>query len=233
MNAKHKKISMGAAAASLTTVALAMGVAPGVGVAAPVATGNLSTRPAPVDATPYSLSCSSMTLKITFSPALTNSPASGNVTMTLKNVATGCTTAAPAAGGPPVSVASVKGSGKLTLPNASCSSLVGGGFLGGTMTLKIERTTGTAKLSSGPSLVTFGSFSGGVDPATGGLTLGLPGSVVGLPAVQSTGSFSGVDGGRSDALSITDGTFATDQQQCAAHGGLKSLTFGGGTMSLG
>ena len=233
MTTAHKSVPIGVAAASLTAVALAMGVSPGVGVAAPVATGTPATRPAPVDAAMDTLNCSSMTAKVTFSPGLTNSPASGSVSMTMKEVFRGCTAAPPPSGGPPVTIASGQATASLTFPGGSCAGLESGGIVGGTMTFKFKTATGTARLSSGPSLVAFGSFDGGVDAASGALTLGLPGLAAGLPAVQSTGSFSGVDGGRSSALGITDGTFMTDKDRCGARGGLKSLHFGSGSAFLG
>ncbi len=197
-----------------------------------MATGSPSTASTPVDATPDTLTCGTVTGKIEFSPALTNTPATRDVKVSMKLGIRGCAAAPPPAGGPPVSIASAKATGSLSLPNASCTSLGQGGIAGGSMTFKFKTTPRTAKLSSGPS-VTFGSFSGGVLATDGSLTIGLPGAIVGLPAVQSTGSFSGLDAGSSSKLSITDGTFMTVKIECGSHSGLKSLAFGDGSLLHG
>jgi hypothetical protein len=67
----------------------------------------------------------------------------------------------------------------------------------------------------------------------GDLSLAFPGTAVGLPAVQVTGPFAGLDGGASSHLTITDGTFMTRKLECGDPKGLKSLTFGDGSLSLG
>ena len=78
----------------------------------------------------------------------------------------------------------------------------------------------------------MGSYSGSVN-AHGVLSLVLPGTAVGLPAVQVTGPFAGLDGGASSHQAITDGTLMTRNIEGTSAKGLKSLTFGDGSVSLG
>ncbi len=148
MSGKTRKIAWGTAGVSLTTVALAMGVSSGASVASPVATAH-STK---VDATDYTLSCTSITTKIDIGTALTTSGSGGPTKVTMKLGIQGCTASPPPAGGPAVSVKSAKGTLTFSLPNNSCQGFIDGGGFAGTMTMKFVTPSGAPKRRPLPGL---------------------------------------------------------------------------------
>jgi hypothetical protein len=217
-----QKTSFGAAALSLTSIALAAGVPTGTTVAsATAATGT----PPPVNAADYTLSCGMVSGKIGFSPGLTDK-STGPISLKVKVKATDCTASPPPSGGPPVTISKLSMFGSLALPyGTGCS---GSAFrtLTGSLTMKAKTAPGSAKLSvqSGPDLVKWGSWSWSCSTA-GTLSVTFPAAVVGvqLPAVQVSGPFAGTDGGTSSKLVFTDGTFSA--RKLSSPGGVKIVKF--------
>jgi hypothetical protein len=218
VNAKQKT-SLGAAALSLTSIALAAGVPSGSSVAA--ATGS----PPPVNAADYSLSCGTVSGKIGFSPGLTDK-STGPMSLTVKIKGASCTASPPPSGGPPVSISKVAMSGSLSLAYGTGCSGSAYRTLGGSLTAKFKTAHGSAQLStqSGPALVQWGSWSW-VCSTAGTLSVTFPAAVVGaqLPAVAVSGPFAGTDGGSSSKIVFNGGTFSA--AKLSSPGGVKSVKF--------
>ena len=225
-------VTVALAVVSLTAVGLALAAPSGAGAVARAGRGHRPDTAAPVDAGTDTLVCGTVSGTIRFTPALRASPAAGAVKVTLKLGVRGCTASAADPGGSPVSIASARATGVLRVTRASCTSLEDADATGGTVEFRFTTTPGSAPLSSGPTEVTFGSFSGTLLATRGSFTMGLPGAGAGLPAVQSSGSFVGPDGGRFATLSLTDESFVA-AGGCGGRSGVKSLTIGAGLLDLG
>ncbi len=221
MGAIPKKRSV--AGASLTGVALAAGIAwgPGAGVA-----GAMSAKPT-IDATHDSIVCSSITAKVKFDRPLRvggTGTVGAKITAKIEN----CTASDPTGAAPPM-IAEGKLTGRVMLSGSDCSS-IGTYALTGSMTMKWKTAKGTPKLSSGESMLSNIYLTGNVDPASGTLSERAP---VGVPAVQSTGSFAGTDGGASSNVGFADGSLVTWKYKCDKPGGAKKLSFGDGSVRIG
>lgn len=221
MNAKQRT-SLGVAAMSMSSIALAAGVGSDPGSAAPVAARGTVV---PVNANDYTLSCGTVSGKVGFSPGLTDK-SNGPISLTVKIKATNCTASPPPAGGPPVSVSKVTMSGALGLPNgASCS---GSAYrtLTGALTIKEKTARGSAKLANaGPNQIIWGSWSWVCNRA-GTVSVwfpSVPQAGVQLPAVQLSGPFAGTDGGASSKADLFGGTFPSSK--LSSPGGVRSVIY--------
>jgi hypothetical protein len=219
-----KKASLGAAALSMTSIALAAGVPSSTSVAGAAGTNGL--QPPPVNANDYSLSCGTVAGKIGFSPGLTYKE-TGPIALAIKIKATDCTASPPLAGGPPLNISKVTMSGALGLPNgASCS---GSAYrtLTGALTMKYKTAHGSAKVAAepGPINIIWGSWSWVCSPA-GSVSVWFP-SVpqvgVQLPGVQLSGPFAGGDGGASSKIVLFGGTFSSSK--LSSPGGVRSVIY--------
>jgi hypothetical protein len=213
-----QKSSLGAAALSMTSIALAAGVPSSSTVAA------AGTTPPPVNASDYTLSCGTVSGKVGFSPGLTDKP-SGMLTEKWKIKATNCTATPPPSGGPPVNITMVAMSGVVTLPNGdSCPGFADGSMIGG-LTEKWKTAHGSAKLSN-PSLaqINWGDWSWGCT-STGTASVTLPAIQAGVqfPAPQVSGPFAGTDGGASSKLVLNGGTFSS--RKLSSPGGVRSVIY--------
>jgi len=227
-----KKASLGVAALSMTSIALAAGVPSVPGVAATPTNGTVL----PINLSEYSLSCATVSGKIGFTPGLTLQQPYGAVSLTAKIKAADCTASPPpaAAGGPAVGISNVVISGALQLPYGAMCAGTAYRTLTGALTAKIKTAHGFVA-TSGPAQVIPGSWSWDCS-STGTLSVTLPAVVPGvqLPAVQVTGSFAGTDGGASSQIVFNGCTFSS--KKLSSPGGVKSVKCGempGNSLFLG
>ena len=191
------------------------------------------TKPPPVDASHYTVSCANFVGVMRFRPRIWGAvgPFTGNV----KGTVEGCT-ATPSGGGTPVSIADGKVSGpltfELTTDQSDCDAMTGfpDGTVyptSGTLTIAWKTAKKTPTLSSGDSVIqptNLITHSGG-----GNAELSVPGSPGG---VSSTGSFEGTDGGDSDSFSFGVESVGTVFRQCFDHPGITHLSFEGDPLDL-
>jgi hypothetical protein len=194
----------------------------------------------PVDATNYTMNCSSVSGTMKFSPSYRTFHegvfAAGSYTTTVRARLSGCT-ATPTAGGAPISVSSGKVTGSfVSVTDGSCFDTdyveVAPGFLIPEWypLLYPDNPTGpgqlttswrtSPKLSSGNTVTTVNSALGGT--AGSEALFAIPSA---LPD-QSAGSFSGTDGGASSLMS-TEAPLAGLTTACASRNGLKGIRVAG------
>jgi hypothetical protein len=179
------------------------------------ATGGLaSAGGVTVNATTYSISCTGLTGSAKFNPGLMLTTGSPTETVSLKAALSGCT-ATPSGGG--AAITSISGSASGTIhsdASAGCTGLNGAATDTGTLTVKWKATP---KLSSGSTVFSVNTVTGGTDPGsatTPQFVLSSPNSV--------SGSFQGSDGGASSV--ITADSTSNEGAVVAACGGKKGLT---------
>ena len=156
------------------------------------ATGSLAGAAAPkVDATHYTMNCTSITAAAKFNPPLTTNggPASNEATA-ISGSASGCT-ATPSAGGTPITVTGVKIKG--TINDATSTHTCGGLVTPTTETGSLTgKTAATPKLLSASAVINPTSVTGGVG-ADGNATFSLS------YGAATSGPFQGSDNGTSSS----------------------------------
>jgi hypothetical protein len=190
--------------------------------------------PPPVNATSYTVTCSSFSGSLHFNP-----PARSNVgpfSGSIGGKVAGCT-AEPNGGGTPVDIASGKVTGPITFDvttdQSDCSVFLGTGDTpvvfpaNATLTIVWKMAKGTPALSSGNSVIQLANV---VSQSENPVSLSAPGSPGG---VNGTGSFAGTDGGASDSLTFDGESSSTVFGQCFSRPGMHRLTFGGTPLDLG
>ena len=171
-----------------------------------LATSSVTSAGVGVNATNYSVSCTSITGVQGFNPRLSNTPALE--TSTFKAKLSGCT-AVPTAGGLAVTIirASIVGSFHWSSPT-SCTALAGTSFPTGNLVVSWRTSP---RLSSGPTVIPVASFTGEPDLAVAWV------NVRGAP--PATGSFQGTDGGSSDSIVYSSiDTLVTIMSKCSGPG---------------
>jgi hypothetical protein len=206
---------LGVAAASLTGVALAMGV--------PSGAATPSSGTTPVDADGYTLSCSAVSGDLAFSPHLKTIMGSGTITEKWKVHLAGCSAGSPA-GGAPVVITDGTISGTIAVADQGCEAVVAGSGTQGTLTAKFKTAPGTSPLTVKIATLDVSSARAVTD-AAGNYQLDL--------GVTQTGAFSGTDGGTGDVIQLTGPSYLTVKGECTARAGLARVTFGDGSVQLG
>jgi hypothetical protein len=176
--------------------------------------GVASARTPPVNATNYTATCTGISGSLSFNPPLTI--AGGAVspeTVKTKASFSGCT-ATPTAGGASVSITKASITGTITIASSShtCMGLSTGAATGNST---VKWTT-SPKLSSGSSVASPGTRSGGP---------GGDGSIVFSSDYSGvTGSFEGTDGGASSSTTAqTTESFSSILATCETAKGLKKV----------
>ncbi len=176
--------------------------------------GVASAKTSTVDATHYTVNCTGVSGSFKFNPPLTiGGGAVSPETIKTKASFSGCT-ATPTAGGASVSIteASIKGTITIASSNHTCTGLSSGTATGDS-TIKWKTSP---KLSSGSSVVSPGTRSGGP---------GADGSIVFSTDYSGvTGSFQGTDGGASSSTTAQSTTsFSSILATCETAKGLKEV----------
>jgi hypothetical protein len=184
-------------------------------------TGSIAGAATTVNATNYTVSCSTITGSAKFGTPMHLIMATFTEVTTIKAKLSGCT-ATPTVGGPAVTGITATVSGTLTNTAANgCAGLSGSGADVGNLTTKWKSTP---KLSSGNSVVNVQSVLGGSN-TVGANTYGvftIPGST---PGSAATGSFQGTDAGAADStVAATTQTEAAIITSCNSTAGLKGIT---------
>ena len=181
----------------------------------------------PVDASTYTVHCTTIIGKISFRPGLKTGGSETSVAGQVKATLNGCAATPPIGGGPAVTIQSGAVSGTLTGTSNDCFTLLTGGPLSGT--LKIKWST-TPKLLDSASFLTLSSLSFfeffAPFPFTGtygAFTLDVSGV---------TGPFQGPDGGASSFTQGTTGQDVTTLLAACGGNGLKAINFGFGDVIL-
>ncbi len=169
-----------------------------------------------VDISHYTVTCTGISAKATFSPPLTlnglPNGGTGTETTTIKGTASGCTTSGPN-GAVAVTKVSIKGSIKDTSSTEGCAGLNGSTPDTGTLTSTFKTNP---KATPTSSAATVSSVVGG-SGANGHGTFQLQFSGV-------TGAFTGTDGGASSTSDAqTTDTTAQIITACQGKKGLKSI----------
>jgi hypothetical protein len=182
--------------------------------------GGVAAASGGVDATHYTVTCTTVSGSAKFSPPITSSEAAGTTKTTVKATLGGCT----AVGTPTVTVTSGKTSGSFTSTSHvagtnGCSALAGTSVESGSLTTKWKTSP---KLTSGSSVTPVTETYGyAASDGHAGFELPKPGD----PA-SGTGSFEGTDGGAGDQSNAESTVTATALlTTCLGKKGLKSFTF--------
>jgi hypothetical protein len=179
--------------------------------------GSASAGAPKVDATHYTVSCTGISAKASFSPALTNAggPVSNEATK-ISGKASSCTVT-PTAGGTPVTVtgASIKGTINDATSSHTCGGLAMATTETGSLTIKWKTSP---KLTSSTSVVNPTSVSGAVGGdghATFSISFGT----------ATSGPFQGTDNGTSSSTNAETTTTVTSiLATCGGKSGLKSIS---------
>ena len=191
-----------------------------VAAAAPIGliaiAGTAGAKGSPVNATTDTVTCTTLSGSVKFSPAVTSSESAGTSTTTLKASFSGCSS--NAAG---LTVTSGKAAGTLTSTRTAgedgCTALGGGSTASGSVTIAWKTSP---KLSSGSSVLQVNSEAGGLG-GDGNATFTIPGTV---PNGAPSGSFQGTNAGSGDqANAQTTEAAVTILNTCNGKKGLKTL----------
>jgi len=191
---------------------IAAAVAMPVSVIAATA-GTASAGGPTVNASNYTVTCTGITAKASFSPALTNAGSASSPEVTkIKGSASSCTVT-PTVGGTPVTITGAKVSGTITNPTSThtCGGLATASTETGALTVKWKSTP---KLSASSSVASPTSVMGAVG-GDGHATFGISFSGV-------TGDFAGTDAGASSTNDAETTTTVTSILTTCAKG-LKSI----------
>jgi len=196
---------------------LVVAAAAAMPITAIAATGGIaSAKTLPVDATNYTVNCTSIAATAKLAPALTNTAtAASNEATSIKGTASGCTVT-PTAGGTAVAVTSVKIKG--TINDASSTHTCGGLVTPTSETGSLSISWKTSpKLTSSTSVVNPTTVAGGVG-ADGNATFSL------AYGAATSGPFQGTDNGTSSATSAeTTTSVSSIVATCGGKKGLKSI----------
>ncbi|MGB7052593.1 MAG: hypothetical protein WBG41_13585 [Acidimicrobiales bacterium] len=194
---------------------VAVAAAAPIGLIAIAGTAGAAKSP-PVNATTDTVTCTTISGSVKFSPAVTSSEKAGTAHTSIKATVTGCTSNAVG-----LKVTSGKAAGTLTTTRTAgengCAALAGGSDATGPITTSWKTTP---KLSSGDSVIHVNSISGSIG-SDGNATFTIPGNVAnGTPS----GSFQGTNAGASDTTSAQTTTSAASiLATCDGKKGLKGI----------
>src|SRR5262249_25459788 len=181
----------------------------------------------PVDASTYTVHCTTVIGKISFKPGVntagSETPVSGKVKATLN----GCAALPPIGGGPAITIQSGALSGKLTGTSNDCLTLLNGGPLSDTLKIKWDTTP---KLLDSASFLTLSMLSFSEFFASFPFS-GTYGQFR-LDVSGVTGPFQGPDGGASSFTQGTTGQDVSTLFAACAGNGLKVINFGFGDVTL-
>lgn len=184
-----------------------------------------------VDETQSVINCGDVTGGIKWTPHLHSGAGSGAVTATVNLTLGSCTGNAPPG---VIEVSKGRIRGTFSESNVGCLGLFSTSSGGsGTLTArwtypKFFKFGVEAVLASNVTVATVNSTTGGT-LMNGDDYLAVPGA---FPN-SSTGSFSGTNGGASDALNVDVGPSSTITAECSSQRGLRHLTIQSGTASFG
>jgi hypothetical protein len=193
---------------------VAAAVAMPIGVVAASA-GTAGAKVVKVDATNYTVSCTSITATAKFNPPLTTAGgAASNEATSISGSGSGCTVT-PSSGGTPVTVSGVKIKGVI---NDATSTHTCGGLI----TPTTESGSLTAKWTASPKLVSSSSV---INPTTVQGGAGADGNATFALAFgpATSGPFQGTDAGTSSSTSAETTTSISDILTLCGGKGIKKL----------
>jgi hypothetical protein len=195
---------------------LTVAAAIAIPVSVVAATGTIAGAGAPkVDATNYTVSCTSITATAKFNPPLTSAGgAASNEATSISGSGSGCTVT-PSSGGTPVTVSGVKIKGTINDATSThtCGGLITPTTESGSLTAK---WSASPKLTSSSSVINPTSVTGGAG-ADGNATFSLS------YGMATSGPFQGTDSGTSSTTSAETTTSISDILTLCGGKGIKKL----------